>query len=101
MNPIRLSGHVLLWSGFFGGVFLAVQNVEVPSDKWSTIHWPLYGLSLVVGVAGVVMLRLTQKHMATHADKLDSDIKLLEVSIKDLLAQLASLIKSKHTIEAL
>ena len=54
--------------------------------------WPLYALALGVGVAGVVILRMTQMQAATHADKLESDIKIMEVSVKDLLAELRRLL---------
>ena len=99
MNPIRSIGHFLLWCGFLGGVFVAVRNVEIAGDKWNTIQWPFYALAIGVGVAGVVLLRMTQMQAATHADKLESDIKIIEVSVKDLLAEFAKLLASKHEVD--
>ena len=98
MNPLRIAGHILLWLGFLAGAFLAVRNVEVAGATWSTIEWPKYTLALAVGVAGVVLLRRTQRRAMRHADKLQSDIKVLEVSIKDLLAELATLIQGKSEL---
>ncbi len=99
MNPIRWTGHFLLWCGFLGGVFVAVRNTEIANAKWSTIEWPLYALAIAVGTVGVVILRMTQLQSATHADKLESDIKILEVSIRDLLAHFANLLKSKQQLD--
>ncbi|MHB0959190.1 MAG: hypothetical protein ACYC0X_24040 [Pirellulaceae bacterium] len=97
MNPRRWIGHVLMWLGFFAGAFVTVQNVEVEADKWSTIHWPYYVLALSVGVAGVVMLRITARHVSTHKDKLQSDIQTLEVSMRELLEKLGDLHKHKNS----
>ncbi len=96
MNPIRLVGHVLLWCGFLGGSFATVQHVELAHDKWNTIQWSLYAMALAVGIVGVIILRVTQKQTATHSDKLDSDIKVLEVSVRDLLNRLSELIKNRQ-----
>ncbi len=95
MSFLRLWGHLLLWLGFLVGVFMTVRHVEVVNDKWSTIQWPYYVGSLLVGLAGVVVLRLTQQRAVTHADKLQSDIKVLEAKVSDLLAELAALLKGR------
>ncbi len=92
MNPLRLVGHLLLWAGFLAGAFLAVRNVEVTDAPWTTVDWPSYALALLIGVVGVVILRVTNKQAVTHTDKLQSDIKVLEVSVKDLLAELGDFI---------
>ncbi len=47
-------------------------------------------------MTGVVLLRITQKQAATHVDKLDADIQVLDTSIENLLTQLAKLIKSQQ-----
>jgi hypothetical protein len=91
MNPMRVAGHILLWCGFLVGAYVTVQHAENTADKWSTIAWPYYGLALSVGIAGVVILRATQRRAATHTDKLDADIKTLEVSVTNLLRQLGQL----------
>lgn len=99
MSITRLSGHILLWCGFLAGAYLAVQHVENVVDKWDTIRWPLYFGALAIGTIGVVILRTTQKQAATHSDKLDADIKTLEVSIKNLLAELSALIEHQKTTD--
>ena len=99
MNVIRLFGHLLLWCGFLAGAFVAVQNAEKVGDAWNTIRWPLYLLALAIGVTGVVFLRMTQKQAATHADKLDADIQVLEISIQNLLTRLTELIESRQHID--
>ena len=95
MSITRLAGHILLWCGFLVGAYLAVQHVENVADKWSTIRWPLYLAALAVGTIGVGLLRVTQKQAATHSDKLDADIKILDVSIKNLLAELATMLENQ------
>ena len=53
----RVVGHILLWTGFLRGAFLAVAHLERAEDPWSTIDWRAFGVALVVGWAGVICLR--------------------------------------------
>ena len=81
MTPLRLVGHVLLWTGFFAGSFLAVQNAEVAGDKWATVKWPWYAAALGIGICGVVVLRMTQRQATTHAHKLEDDMATIDEQI--------------------
>jgi hypothetical protein len=98
MTPLRLLGHLLLWTGFFTGSFLAVRNAEVAGDKWATIQWPWYAIALFVGICGVVVLRLTQRQATTHAHKLEDDLATINDSMQHLKRKLTDLKKQKESV---
>jgi hypothetical protein len=98
MTPLRLVGHALLWTGFFAGSFLAVQNAEVAENKWATVQWPWYATALGVGLCGVVVLRMTKRQATTHAHKLEDDLATLDSSMKMLTAKLTDLRKQRETV---
>ncbi len=91
MNKSRWLGQALLWAGFLAGAVLVVRSAEVPGDKWSTIDWPWYGAALLVGVAGVVVLRATKKGAGMRSQELDADLETLERSLENLVRKLAEL----------
>jgi hypothetical protein len=99
MIPLRPVGHVLLWCGFLAGTYLCVQRVEIADAPWRTIDWPLYGMALLVGCVGVVILRWTRRREATHSHKLEANIQVLEASLRHLRPQLAEWMKRRDQIE--
>jgi hypothetical protein len=54
---MRLMGHLLLWAGFLAAAFASVCRLENADSKWQTIPWVWYGLSMIVGIVGIVLLR--------------------------------------------
>lgn len=50
-------GQCLLWIGFLGAALTAVLRLEDQSNPWSTISWPFYLVWMLVGWAGVAVLR--------------------------------------------
>ncbi len=98
MTPLRLVGHVLLWTGFFAGSLVAVQNLEVAENKWATVNWTWYAAALAVGICGVVLLRLTKRQATTHAHKLEDDLGTLDSSTSTLMAKLADLRKQRDSV---
>jgi hypothetical protein len=88
MNPPRIAGHLLLWVGFLTGAFIAVRSTEDPVNPWATLSWPAYGLALLTAIAGVFLLRSTQRRArlssAQHAD----DVEQMEAALKRILRQL-------------
>lgn len=57
MSVQFLFGQVLLWAGFVVAALAAVLRLEIPDNRWGTIPWPWYIAGMVLGTAGVVMLR--------------------------------------------
>jgi hypothetical protein len=98
MTPLRLVGHVLLWTGFFAGALVAVQNLEVAENKWATVNWLWYAAALAVGICGVVLLRLTKRQATTHAHKLEDDLGTLDSSTRTLMAKLTDLRKLRDSV---
>ena len=77
---MKIIGQILMWSGFLGGAFCAVLRTGPPEGAasgsgWSTIPWLWYLMSVGVGVAGVILLRL-----AAAKDKQDDGITEFEYS---------------------
>jgi hypothetical protein len=73
-------GHVLLWAGFLGAAFSAVIRTE-QADKWSTIPWPWYLISLAVGFVGVVLLRRAKSLAASDEAKTESEYSMVRDSL--------------------
>ena len=69
MNKTRILGHLLLWTGFLVGAFVAVRSTEVEETPWLTISWPAYGTALFFAIIGVVMLRTTKRPASVAADE--------------------------------
>lgn len=101
LNPLRLAGHILLWVGFLTGTYLAVKQLEVVEDPWSTIEWRGYALAMLVGVTGVVLLRTTGRQAATHREKLEADIRELETCAARLLTQVGQWLDQQQQIDIL
>ena len=63
MRPL---GQFLLWAGFLAAAYSAVCRLELTDDKWATIPWPWYAAGMMVGITGIVLLRMAKRH--DHAD---------------------------------
>jgi hypothetical protein len=70
-----IAGQVLLWLGFLGGAFVTVLRLDNREAPWQTIDWRLYGLFAVIGIAGVILLRINKAaqraQSASSAEGLD------------------------------
>jgi Mg2+ and Co2+ transporter CorA len=78
---MRALGHLLLWIGFLAGAFCSVYQLEVVDQKWATIPWAWYTLSLCIGVVGVALLRHAKRE--DHADdaKTDAEYSVIQRSL--------------------
>lgn len=88
MRPI---GLVFLWSGFLVAAFFAVINLENESQPWQSIDWLKYGGGMVVGIIGVVMLRLVAAWERQDVHRTDAEYSTLDRSIKSLVAEVKNL----------
>ncbi len=87
---MRIIGQILLWTGFLGGAFCAVLRTGLPEGSasesdWAIIPWAWYVVSVGVGAAGVVLLRLAnsgdnQSEEATEVEYATIQSNLFRVS---------------------
>ena len=54
-------------------------------NKWSTVPWLWYGLSAIVGIFGVVILRSTAKSAEQEQGKISADFETVTVSLDKLI----------------
>jgi hypothetical protein len=95
---VRLTGHILLWLGFFVGAFYMVRSVEVEGNPWSTIDWRFYIGAVVVGCIGVVILQVTARSAGTQSHKLDEDMQTLTQTLNRVLEKLDAMIVERETV---
>ena len=67
-------GQLCLWIGFLGGALATVFRLEVQDAPWTTIPWGAYGVSLAVGIVGVVLLRNDRSQQRNSAAETDDAI---------------------------
>jgi len=93
---MRSIGQLLLWCGFLGGAFCAVLRLEPPDEgpgvsDWATIPWPWYLVSVCVGVAGVVMLRIVRQRDKQDDGKTEFEYSTVQTSLETVSAVVARL----------
>lgn len=93
MTGRPLIGQLLLWAGFLGAAYATVCRLDRPEAIWDSIPWGGYGVSVAVGMAGVLVLRRErQMRRLLSADSsadLESVIAHLS-SLRDLVDELGS-----------
>ncbi len=58
---------------------------------WSTIRWPWYGASFLVGIVGVVLLRATSKAASQDMDRVQAQFSTLTTAMQNMLVRLEEL----------
>ena len=81
----RLLGQMLLWAGFLSGSLATVFQLEIAEDKWATINWLWYGISVAVGVVGIVFLRKAKLASAGKSEKSQANLKEIKRCLGDLV----------------
>lgn len=74
-------GQVLLWVGFLGAALAAVFRLELSEHPWQTISWPIYLAWMVVGWAGVAVLRY-------HRASLRKQLSFSQIGSESILEKL-------------
>ena len=93
---MRIIGQILMWSGFLGGAFCAVLRTGPPEGAasgygWSTIPWLWYLISVGVGVAGVILLRLAAAKDKQDDGMTEFEYSTVQRSLEDVSAVVARL----------
>lgn len=78
-------GHLLLWLGFLAAAFCSVLRLEQSTDKWSTIPWFAYVLSMAVGVVGIALLRAAKRADHTDEEKTEAEYSIVRSSLETVV----------------
>jgi hypothetical protein len=89
---MRAIGLLLIWGGFLAGAYFSVLDTE-------TIPWTLVGPSLIVGLIGVVLVRLHVRSQKTSTDAVQADLGKLEGSLDRIVEKAARLDTAKESLD--
>ena len=88
----NILGQIFLWAGFISGAFHTVRSQEIAGDnKWETISWTWYGISIAVGVVGVILLRTSSRAAAESSQRVEAEYSVLTESLSQLLNKVGEL----------
>lgn len=97
---MTIIGQLLLWVGFLGAALASVCQIESEDvHPWQTIPWNWYAVSMAIGVAGVVVLRVSSKAAAQHAGRVEGEFEILVTSLATLQKNVADLSRQQETTE--
>ena len=97
---MTIIGQLLLCVGFLGAALASVCRIESEDfHPWQTIPWNWYGVSMAIGVVGVVVLRISSKAAAQHAGRVDGEFEILVNSLATLQKNIADLSRKQDTTE--
>ncbi|TWU31019.1 hypothetical protein [Novipirellula artificiosorum] len=92
----RVLGHTLLWAGFLWAAYVSLNRLEIDDAKWSTIHWGLYALAMLVGCSGVVLLRIVSRHVDSDDTKTEAEYSVVQASLLKVLTEVDRLYADKN-----
>lgn len=95
---MRKLGFILMIVGFLGAAFVSVRQADTAGLEWQTVEWGWYSLPFIVGVAGVVLLRVTAQQAATHSHKVEADLETIETTLGRILDNLRQLESQRDTM---
>lgn len=78
---MRLLGHLLLWIGFLAAAFFSVSRLEQTDNKWSTVPWVWYAVSMAVGIVGIVLLRTATRQADEDHAQTDAEYSVVRQSL--------------------
>ena len=86
-------GIVLIGIGFLAGTLVTVIDVE-------TVRWMPFIASLVIGIIGIVLVKVSIKKEARSTEVLTKNMQQIETSISSIIKNLKELNDRKETINA-
>ena len=84
-------GYLLISAGFLGGALTAVLETEV-------VPWNSYLLAVIVGTAGVAVVRVASRRAAQAEEKLATNIKSIGQSLTHVVENITALNRDKESI---
>jgi hypothetical protein len=84
-------GYLMIIAGFLLGALAAVVDAE-------SIRWPQFAAALIVGAAGIALVRVAQKQTSRAEGKLASDMQSVEASLSRIVENIKQLNAQKHAV---
>ena len=88
LRPISL---VALWLAVLSGAFVSVREVDF-------VQWPLYAMTLVVGIVAVFGLRITARRDLARGERVVRDHETMRSSLQRLSAELDRMVVQREEI---
>ena len=70
--------------------FIAKRTSLIP-NKWPTVNWLWYGLSMVCGIAGVVLLRKTSRSAEMESERVAEEYSIVTEKLAELRQRIGDL----------
>ena len=84
-------GQVVLWAGFLSAALASIARLEIKDDEWNTIPWIWYGISMLVGIVGIVLLRVDRAAKKTASAASATGIESVQTTLKQSAESIAHL----------
>jgi hypothetical protein len=84
-------GYLMITLGFLAGALTAVVDKE-------QIRWDHFALALILGVAGVAIVRISDRRDKLHEGKLASNMQAVETSLDRIVKNMTGLNDEKASI---
>ena len=84
-------GYIMITLGFLGGSLLAVLDE-------SQVGWDWFIVAVGLGVAGVVLVRLTEKSQMRSQHRLNYNMEAIETSLSRIVENISKLNTQKQSM---
>ena len=88
---MNILGQLLLWGGFLSGSLATVLNQE-KKIAWDTIPWAWYITSVIVCIAGIVLLRISKTSSTESTVESTANLAEIRTSLANLLKHMNELL---------
>jgi hypothetical protein len=85
-------GYLMIIAGFLLGALAAVVDAQ-------SIRWPRFAAALVVGAAGIALVRVAQRQTSRSEGKLASDMQSVEATLSRIVENITQLNAQKHAVD--
>ena len=89
---MKTIGFILIMVGFLGGSLAASANKDV-------VYWDYFGAGLMVGVMGVVLVRLAHRSHLRGAEHLATSMQIVDASLQRIVENITRLNADKQSID--
>lgn len=87
----KILGYILVTVGFLGGSLAAVVDEAI-------VRWDWFVAAMVVGVIGLMLVRLTQKRESQSEQRVTSNMESVEASLARIVKNITQLNADKNTV---
>jgi septation ring formation regulator EzrA len=90
--PATQLGFLLVTVGFLGGALASVLSEDA-------VRWDWFTAAVIVGFAGVILVRISQRMETRNVSRLSSNMQAIEASLRRIAENMTRLNADKHTID--